>query len=94
MQEWNGKQVKKHLILSHNLSQWNICDFPTILSIGQCKNGMENKLKKHLILSHNLSEWKIVISLPFYPLENARMEWKTSKKTYDTFSQSISMEHL
>jgi hypothetical protein len=27
-------------------------------------------------------------------LENARMEWKTSKKTYDTFSQSISMEHL
>jgi hypothetical protein len=58
MQEWNGKQVEKHLILSHNLS-----------------------------------EWKIVISIPFYLLDNVRMEWKTSK-TYDAFSQSISMEDL
>jgi hypothetical protein len=67
-------------------------DFPTILSVGQCKNGMENKVK-HLILFHNLSEWKIVISLPFYPLDNARMEWNGKQsKTFDTFSQSIRIE--
>ncbi len=52
---------------------------------------MENK-KKHLILSHNLSQWKIVIFLPFYPLDNLQ-EWNGKQvKTFDTFSQSISME--
>jgi hypothetical protein len=56
MQEWNGKQVKKHLILS-------------------------------LTIYLNGRFW---ISLPFYPLDNARMEWRTSRKTFDTFSYNLS----
>jgi hypothetical protein len=75
--EWNGKQSKTFdtfLTIYPNGRLW----FPyhSIHWIMQEWNGMENKVK-HLILSHNLSESKIVISLPFYPLDNARMEWKT-----------------
>jgi hypothetical protein len=43
MQEWNGKQVKKTFDTFSLSIRMEDCDFPTILSIGQCKNGMENK---------------------------------------------------